>query len=334
MPSEDTILFLAVDHKFTEMSAVAKTIGEFFKTKSSFDPTDRFNLLFYTDKGPIFVEDFTFKTDFLLNLFSQYLDRIEKPVIESGMMLVLTFILNIYKLVSGKYFRILVIKDASGPEITKDAFVNDFMDKVKPMPVFLDVISLGSNTEHDMAKLQGMINASQGGTLASAMSVEDFQEIMEKEATIKKAIKIGTWDKGPDFKMIDDADHKAFFENLAANLEPVEHLEANMKCTVCAKPTSPVGGTEAFVSCPSCKTMFHDTCLVSWAKQSNIGIENVFRCPICFYLVMLPQVLVDEVSLGQFETFESYLQEIDQDALLKQKDAKRELNVVLRELEI
>lgn len=334
MPSEDTILFLAVDHKFTEMNAVAKTVGDFFKKKSSLDPTDRFNILFYTDKGPIFVEDFTFKTDFLLNLLSQCLDRIEKPVIESGMMLVLTFILNIYKLVSGKYFRILLIKDASGPEITKDDFVNKFMDDVKPMPVFLDVIVLGENNEHNLAKLQGMIDASQGGTLASATSVEDFQEIMEKQSVTKKSIKVGTWDKKPDFKMTSDADHRSFFENLAANLEPVEHLEPDMKCTVCAKPTSPVGGTEAFVRCPSCKTTFHDTCLVSWANQSNIGIENVFRCPICFYLIMLPQLLVDDVNLGHFESFESFVKEIDQDALLKQKDEKRELNVVLKDLEL
>jgi len=334
MPSEDTILFLAIDRKFTEMDAVAKVVGEFFKTKSKLDPTDRFNVLFYTTKGPIFVEDFTFKTDFLLNLLTQYLDKIEKPVIESGMMLALTFILNIYKLVSGKYFRILLVKDMSGPEITRDLFVNEFMDQIKPMPVFLDVITLGSNSENNTTKLQGMVDASQGGTLTTVMSVEDFEELMVKEATTKKAIKVGTWDKKPDFKITADAEHKAFFENLAANLEPVEHLEASMKCTVCSKSTSPIGDTEALVRCPSCKTLFHDTCLVSWANQSNIGIENVFRCPICFYLIMLPQVLVDDVILGHFESFESYLQEIDQDALLKQKDAKRELNVVLQELEI
>jgi hypothetical protein len=180
MPSEDTVVFLAVDSKFTEMDAVAKAVGEFFKTKSALDPTDRFNILYYTTKGPIFVEDFTFKTDFLLKLLSQNLDKIEKPVIESGMMLVLTFILNIYKLVSGKYFRILVVKDISGPEITKDAFVNDFLSQVRPMPVFLDVISIGEQSPENAAKLQGMITSSQGGTLATATSVEDFQELMEK----------------------------------------------------------------------------------------------------------------------------------------------------------
>jgi hypothetical protein len=149
---------------------------------------------------------------------------------------------------------------------------------------------------------------------------------------MKKSIKVGTWDKKPDFKV--DAEHKPFFENLAANLEPVEHLEANTKCMVCSKPTSPIGGTDALVRCPACKTSFHDTCLVSWANQSNIGIENVFRCPICFYLIMLPQMLVDDVNAGNFGSFESFLQEIDQDAILKEKDAKRDLNVVLRDLEI
>jgi hypothetical protein len=334
MPSEDTILFLAVDHNHTNMDAVVKAVENFFKTKSSCDPTDRFNLIFFTDKGPTYVEDFTFKCDFLINLLNEYHDKIENPVLESGLFLALTFILDIYKLVSGKYFRILVIKDASAPEITKDFLVNDLMDKVRPMPVFLDVISLGMYDDPDQAKIQGMINASQGGTLTSATTFKEFEEVLGKEACTKKEIKIGLWDKKPDFKITSDAEHKPFFENLAANLESVEHFEPNMKCTVCFKPTSPIGGTDALVRCPSCKTTFHDTCLISWANQSNIGIENVFRCPICFYLITLPQFLLDEVNSGHFESFESFLQEMDQDALLKAKDEGRELNLILKELEI
>jgi hypothetical protein len=333
MPSEDTIVFLAVDSNFTSMDAIVKALENFFKTKSSLDPTDRFNLVFFTEKGPIYVEDFTFKWELLVQLLKDYHEKIVNPSFEDGLFLVLTFILDIYKLVSGKYFRILVIKDGSVPEITKDFLVNDLIDKVKPMPVFLDVLVLGMYDDPDQVKIKNMISMSQGGELVSATTFEEFNKMLEQAASTKKEIKIGLWDKKPDFKM--DPEHKDFFEKLSASLVPMEQIRIDSKCTVCFKPTSPVGGTDALVQCPACKTAFHDTCLVSWANQSNIGIDNVFRCPICFNLINLPEFLVDEINNGASETFESFLQEVDQMQVLKAKDAeKSELNVILKELDI
>ncbi len=332
MPSEDTLVFLAVDSNFTSMDAIVKAMQDFFAHKSSLDPSDRFNIVFFTEKGPMYVEDFTFKWDQLIELLKKNHDQIVNPSFENGLFLALTFILDIYKLVSGKYFRILVIKDGSVPEITKDFLVNDLIDKVRPMPVFLDVIVLGMYDDPDNEKIQNMINTSKGGKMLSATTFEEFQSMLREAAETKLEIKVGTWEKKPDFKM--DPEHKAFFEQLSASLEPVEHITQGMKCTVCFKPTSPVGGTDALVRCPACKTAFHDTCLVSWTNQSNIGIDHVFRCPICFYLINLPEYLVEEVSGGHYEGFESFLQEIDQDELLKASDDKKgELNVILKELE-
>ncbi|MEX2681189.1 MAG: hypothetical protein Q6373_006285 [Candidatus Sigynarchaeota archaeon] len=332
MPSEDTLVFLAVDSNFTSMDAIVKAMEDFFRLKSSLDPSDRFNIIFFTDKGPMYVEDFTFKWNELVELLKKNHDQIVNPSFESGLFIALTFILDIYKLVSGKYFRILVIKDGSVPEITKDFLVTDLINKVAPMPVFLDVIVLGMYDDPDNEKIQNMINMSKGGKMLSATTFEEFQRMLREAAETKLEIKVGRWDKKPDFKM--DPEHKEFFEQLSAPLEPVEHYDPGMKCTVCFKPTSPVGGTEALVRCPACRTAFHDTCLVSWANQSNIGIDNVFRCPICFYLINLPEFLIEEVNRGQYEGFESMLQEIDQDELLKAKDAGRALNVILEDREI
>jgi len=333
MPSEDTLVFLAVDSNFTSMDAIVKALENFFQLKSSLDASDRFNLVFFTEKGPVYVEDFTFKWDLLIKLLKDYHDNIVNPSFENGLFLALTFILDIYKLVSGKYFRILVIKDGSVPEITKDFLVNDLIDKVKPMPVFLDVLVLGMYDDPDQQKIKNIIAASQGGELLSATTFEEFTKMLEQAATNKKEIKVGTWDKKPDYKM--DPEHKDFFEKLSASLIPLETVSSDSKCTICFKPTSPVGGTDALVQCPACKTAFHDTCLVSWANQSNIGIDNVFRCPICFYLINLPEFLVDEINNGTTASFESFLQEIDQIEVLKAKDAgKSELNVILKELDI
>ncbi len=332
MTSEDTLVILLVDREYTSMDAIIKGIEDFFKTKSSLDVTDRFNMVFFIDKGPVYVEDFTFKWDELVNLLKEYKDRIEKPNFEGGLFLALTFILDIYKLVSGKYFRILVIKDGSVPEITKDFLVNDLIDKVKPMPAFLDVIALGMYEDPDQEKLRNMIEMSAGGNLTYATTFKEFQDALMKEAENKKEIKVGRWEKGPDYKM--DPEHAAFFENLAAKLEDVDSIKPNMRCTVCFKPSSPVCGTDALVCCPACKTTFHDCCLVSWANQSNIGIEHVFRCPICFNLITLPSFLVDEISNGVVQDFESFLEEVNQDDLLRAKDAERgKLNVILKELE-
>ena len=331
MPSEDTLIFLAIDNEFTNMDAIIKALEDFFQTKSALDSTDRFNLIFFTDKGPMYFDDFTFKWDFLLNQLRENKEKLVQPNFEGGLFIALTFILDIFKLVSGKYFRILVIKDGSVPPITKDFLVNNLIDKVKPMPAFLDVVVLGMYEDPDEDKILSMIQTSQDGLLTYATTFQEFTEAIRKEAENKKEIEVGTWEKGPDYKM--DPDHAKFFENLSADLENIDQVNPEMKCTVCFKPTSPVCGTDALVNCPSCKTTFHDCCLVDWSNQSNIGIENVFRCPICFYLIKLPSFLVNDINNGQIQDFESFLEEIDQDQILRELDEKRELNLLLKELE-
>ncbi|MFX0098024.1 MAG: hypothetical protein ACFFCS_00475 [Candidatus Hodarchaeota archaeon] len=329
MVSEDTIILLAVDREYTHMGAVTKALEDFFQTKSSLDLSDRFNMVLFLENGPAYLEDFTFQWDRLINLLKQNQDTIGKPNLEGGLFLALTFILDIYKIVSGKYFRILVIKDGSVPEMTKDFLVTGLVEKIHPMPVFLDVIVLGMYDDPDKEKLENMIDASKGGDLIYATTFKEFQDALNHDATNKKEIKVGLWEDKPDYHMAHE--HKPFFEDLASDLEPITKYELNMKCTVCFQPTSPVCGTDALVKCPSCNTTFHDCCLISWADQSNIGIDHVFRCPICFYLIKLPEFMLD-TKVDDF-SFESFLEEINQDDLLKEKDAKRELNLILKELE-
>ncbi|MHA1792946.1 MAG: RING finger protein [Promethearchaeota archaeon] len=334
MPSEDTIILLAVDKEFTHMDTIIKGVEEFLQTKASRDPTDRFNVVFFLENGPVYVEDFTFQWDFLIKLLNDYKDRIAKPNLEGGLFIALTFILDIFKKVSGKYFRILVLKDSSLPPITKDFLVNGLLEKVAPMPVFLDFIDIGMYNDPDEDKILEMINTSKGGELIYATTFQELNDALIKEATNKKEIKQGLWDAEPDYKI--DAQYKDFFEDLAADLVPVDEITPEMRCNVCFKPTSPVCGTDLLVRCPTCETIFHDCCLISWAEQSNIGIEHVFRCPVDFTLLKLPEFLVQDILNGRIEeyaSFESFLKEIDQDALLKEQDANRKLNLVLKELE-
>ncbi|MBD3187785.1 hypothetical protein GF325_13195 [Candidatus Bathyarchaeota archaeon] len=333
MASEDILVFLAVDKEFTSMDAIIKSLADFFQLKASKDPTDRFNVVFFLDQGPVFLEDFTFQYQLLVDKLNENKDKVAKPNLEGGLFIALTFILDIYKLVSGKYFRILVIRDASMPPITKDFLVNGLLDKVSQMPVFLDFIDVGVYQDDDEQKILNMINTSRGGELMYVTTFQELEDALKRQAE-KKEIEVGLWDKGPNFDM--EYEHKRFFEDLASDLQPVEQVTGDMKCTVCFQSTSPVCGTDALVQCPACKTPFHDCCLVSWAEQSNIGIGHVFRCPICFYLIDLPEFLVQDILNGKeesYEGFESFLEEIDQDALLMERDKKRELDLVQKELD-
>ncbi|MHA1681173.1 MAG: hypothetical protein ACTSUE_09200 [Promethearchaeota archaeon] len=333
MPSEDTLVFLAVDREFTSMDAIIKAVEEFFKVKSSLGHTDRFNLVFFLEKGPVFLEDFTFQWNFLIEQLKKNKDNIAKPDLEGGLFIALTFILDIYKLVSGKYFRILVIKDSSLPPITKDFLVNSLMEKVAPLPVFLDFIDLGMYHDEDEDKIKAMINTSKGGELLYVTTFKELEEAIQKQATTKKEIKVGLWEDKPDYKI--GYENKEFFENLAANLEPVDVVSDGDKCTVCFQDTSPVCETDALVKCPACSSVFHDCCLVSWAEQSNVGIDHVFRCPICFYLITLPEFLVNDIINGrtdEYDGFESFLEEIDQDALLMDLDKKKPKEFIQKEL--
>ncbi|MHA1368383.1 MAG: hypothetical protein ACTSWN_12275 [Promethearchaeota archaeon] len=335
MPSEDTLIVCAIDRATTPIKNFINVLGNFFELKANLDPTDRFNLVIFVEKVPAHLPDFTFQWQKIIQLLHSITDRISQPSFEGGLFMALTFILDIYKLVCGKYFRIILIKDKSVPEITKDFLVNDLLTKVRPMPVFLDVICLGMDSDPDELKILDMINSSQGGNLYYVRDIAELNSLLRDQAGIKKEIKVDLWEKGPDFKV--KQEYKQFYEDLAADLVPVDDVRPEMKCSICFKETSPVCNTDALVKCPSCNTLYHDCCLVSWSEQSNIGIEHVFRCPICFYLIKLPEFLVNDILNGytdSYTSFESFLQEVDQLSLLKERDEKAELDFILRELEI
>ena len=70
-------------------------------------------------------------------------------------------------------------------------------------------------------------------------------------------------------------------------------------CSVCFKKD-----TKAIVQCPNCETKSHKVCWALWAKTSNIGIFNLFRCHNCFRLLRFDEEFVYNVHTGKIQAVE------------------------------
>ena len=91
-------------------------------------------------------------------------------------------------------------------------------------------------------------------------------------------------------------EHQPFYQNLAD--EPIL-LDEEVTCSVCFQKNK-----KDIVMCPSCETIVHSSCWSQWAKTSNIGMINVFRCHTCYNLLTLDKSYVGMVQSGVVPSLE------------------------------
>nr|MDO8118217.1 hypothetical protein [Candidatus Sigynarchaeota archaeon] len=101
--SEDTILALDCDPKNVQWKLVKNGIKKFFEKKHEIDESDRFNLVLFRG-NPSYLEDFTFKVEYLLSLIDEDPKSINAIPIENVIFMSLTFLIEVFKKVGQKFF--------------------------------------------------------------------------------------------------------------------------------------------------------------------------------------------------------------------------------------
>ena len=75
------------------------------------------------------------------------------------------------------------------------------------------------------------------------------------------------------------------------------------------------------MQCPICETIAHKKCWAHWARNTNIGLFNVFRCHKCYNLIKLDQQYVADVRMGKEPAEEVKVQEQDYISYLQSLEA-------------
>ncbi|MFX1426291.1 MAG: hypothetical protein ACFFBE_07550 [Promethearchaeota archaeon] len=290
--SEDCLIFYALTPEITKLKQVYNIIGEFLKNKQLIDPSDRFNLIWYQDDGPNYLDQFTFDPEYILKTLKSLGKSISKANIAGGVFIAITFIIEVFKKISEKFFRLLILVDNGAYEIPDEYLpaLEELIKKVRDMPFFIDIIFMGSPYSDQAQKLLKIANLS-NGELYGIKNIKDLIPILS-ELSEKKFVSEPSFVK-QKIRMI-LPDNQPFYINLADDPPKVAGIST---CSICFNKDD-----EGIVKCPSCDTPAHKVCWAQWAESSNIGIPHVFRCHNCFNILRLDKDYLHDVRTGKIPT--------------------------------
>ena len=108
--SEDCLIFYGLTPELTIFKEIYNSISEFMEKKQSNDPSDRFNLILFLPEGPNYLDHFAFDTNLVLSMLKSVEKDISRANIAGGIFVATTFVIDVYKKISEKIFRLLIME--------------------------------------------------------------------------------------------------------------------------------------------------------------------------------------------------------------------------------
>ncbi len=286
--SEDTLIFSALTPDITKMSNFYDALEDYFKKKKESDQSDRFNIILFQEDGPNYLEDFTLYPETILLALKSLEPMLVRGNVAGGIFVAMTFIIDVFKRIPAKCFRLIMLTDSGSLRIP-DQYIpvlENLIDQVKDFPFFIDVIRINIDDPREDLKLMKLSRRCNGDIheLNDVRGLGDILDVLALKKEIPNALL-----REKDQELPEEL--QPFYENLAE--EPSE-VKGEATCAVCFKKDS-----KGLVKCEKCGTIVHKKCWSQWAKSSNIGIFNVFRCHNCYNLIKLNKEYVFAIRTGE-----------------------------------
>ena len=287
--SEDCLIFYGFTPEIIKLKQVYHAIEDFVKNKQVNDPSDRFNLIVFQEDGPNYLDHFTFEPDHILKTLRSLKNNIVRANVAGGIFIAITFIIEVFKKISEKIFRLVILVDEGTYEIPEEYIhpIEELIKVVKDMPFFIDIVRIGEENSEESKKLMKLAHLC-NGEFYEIDKLRDLTPLLNKLSE-KKYIFEPSFIK-QKIRMI-LKENQPFYLNLAD--EP-KIIEERATCSICFHEDD-----TGIVQCPSCETLAHKICWAQWAKTSNIGIPHIFRCHNCFNILKLNSDFVFDVQAGK-----------------------------------
>ncbi len=286
--SEDTLIFNALTPDITNMNVVYEAIEEFCNIKKDADPSDRFNIILFQEDGPNYLEDFTLNPENILIALKSLEPILVKANVAGGIFVALTFIIQVFKKISEKCFRLIILTDSGSLKIPKTYVpaLQDLIDSVYTFPFFMDVVRIDVDDPAQDLILMRLARRCHGDIheINDVRSLSDILNVLALKREITTLSLISDKTELPE-------DKRPFYENLA---QKPNEINTEEMCSICFKKDS-----KGMVQCPICDTVAHKKCWAHWARNTNIGLFNVFRCHKCYNLIKLDQEFVVAIRMGK-----------------------------------
>jgi len=287
--SEDTLILNALTPGITSMSPVYNAITLFSNLKKDRDSSSRFNIIFFQEDGPNYLENFTLNPDYTVMALKSLEPVIVKGNVGGGIFLGIAILIDVFKRISEKGFRLLILTDSGTPKISRlyIPVLETMIDQIKNMPFFMDVIRINiDDLEEDtkLTRLAGLCN----GTIYRINDENSLPSILEIIASKREMLSQNEINRNAITIPIEN---QQFYINLAEN--PIE-LARPETCSICARKDY-----NAMVKCPNCGIVAHKICWAQWSEESSIGIPHIFRCHNCYNLIKLEKDFIEKVKLAK-----------------------------------
>jgi len=289
--SEDILILNTLTPGITAMKPIYDAISMFCQIKKSLDKSCRFNIVFFQDDGPNYLENFTLNPEYIINAIQTLEPVIVGGNIGGGIFLAISIIIDVFKKVSEKSFRLIILTDSGSPKISRlyIPVLETMIYQIRNMPFFIDIIRIDARDEEEDAKLMRLA-ALCNGKIYHIVEISSLPSILEILASnSQKYIKKTNSNKYNRISI--PLDNQQFYINLAD--EPIE-LKKPETCSICFEKDY-----NAALKCPNCGIVAHKICWALWSEDSNIGIPYVFRCHNCYNLIKLDEKFVEKVKLAQ-----------------------------------
>jgi uncharacterized C2H2 Zn-finger protein len=317
--SEDTLILNALTPGITDMSQVIDALGGFLSLKKQKDPSDRFNIILFQNSGPNYLNDFTLNPDNIIIALKSLIPTLAPANIAWGIFIAVSFIIDVFKRISHKAFRLIILTDEGTLKIP-DQYIpvlNNLIEKVKDMPFFIDIVRINVEDPKEDKKLMDLASQCYGN-VHRINDIRDLESIL-KVLALKRQIPEQTY--YDEDKNVIPMINRPFYENLAEYPKDFDHVA---ECEICYQQDD-----ENLVQCPRCKTIMHKSCLAQWSESSSIGIENVFRCFKCYNLLKFNKNYLKIVKIKKLsEAGEIKVEEIDLQKFEEKLEAEKQPEII------
>jgi len=182
--SEDILIIYGLTPGIMDTAPIHKTLTEFCKKKKRMVSSDRFNLIVFLKDGPNYLENFTLNPEHILIALKSLEEDLVKGNISAGIFLAIKLIIEVFKSISERSFHLIIILDSRSAEIPNDKVpvLKNVIDKVKEMPLVIDIVSINVDNPSEDFKLKKIAGRT-GGDLYKIKKVKELTSILNKLAT-------------------------------------------------------------------------------------------------------------------------------------------------------
>ena len=287
--SEDTLILFALTPGITSMTPVYNALTLLSNLKKDGDSSSRFNIIFFQEDGPNYLENFTLNAEYIVMALKSLDPVIVKGNVGGGIFLGISIIIDVFKKVSEKSFRLIILTDSGTPKIAKlyMPILETMIDQIKGMPFFIDIVRIDVEDQDEDTKMMRLA-ALCNGSINRINDIYSLPPILEILALKRKITEENITNRN-HFAI--PAENQQFYINLA---DVPQELKKPETCSICFKKDY-----NAILKCPNCGVVTHKICWAQWAEDSSIGIPHIFRCHNCYNLIKLERKFIEKVKLAK-----------------------------------